>query len=604
MKSTDVQEKEFWRLRLVTAAWLVAFLGLGIIIWRIQVRDAAKYQNRRDKQCVRRVRLPGVRGMIFDRNGVALAQNRLSYCLVVYVEELRRPGKWDNTIDQVEASLDRLAKVIGLPRGVSREAIRNHIRRRLPLPLVAWRDLAEEAVARWAAHAQEFPGVDLMVEPLRHYPKGTVAAHVVGYVGRGALNEKEEKEVDFYLPEMQGKCGVERAFDVELAGRPGASLIRVDASGFKHEEIERRNPKNGADLYLTIDVRIQEIVAAALQGTNGAAVVLDPRNGEVLALVSTPAFDPNELSLGISPEQWRALATNADQPLFNRALSGTYPPGSTFKPLIAIAAMENHKATAETTFTCQGTFEIGDQTLACWQPVGHGTIALRKALEQSCNSYFFQLALLTNYERIYHMAEALGFGRKTGIGLLEEKAGLLPDEKWKMRKLGEPWRAGDTCNLAIGQGFLLATPIQMALFCATIANGGHVYRPHIVLHPRQDAEIVNEMCWSSETIAVVQGGMYDAVNAETGTGKRARAERMAVAGKTGSAEYGSRAQSLKYAWMIAFAPFEHPCYALALVIEQATAGGVDAAPRIRFIMERLADLSGHSRLAARVGRSG
>ncbi|MCX7591893.1 MAG: penicillin-binding protein 2 [Kiritimatiellae bacterium] len=590
MKSIDSPEMELWRIRLVLVGWLTAFAVLIVVIWRIQIVEAAKYESRGEQQSIRRVRLPAVRGTIFDRNGVPLAENRPSYCLVVYVEELRRPGRWENTINEVERILDRIALLIGTRRTLTRDDIRVHILRRLPLPLVAWRDLEEEAVARWAVCGEAFPGVDLTVEPVRVYPGKLLAAHAVGYVGK-AEPVMGEEEVDFYLPEIEGKSGVEKALNVKLSGKPGASLIRVDASGFKHSEVERREPRAGDDVYLTLDSQLQAIVEGTLEGTNGAAVVLDPRNGDILAMVSAPAFDPNEFSMGITLDRWRALLNHPGQPMLNRAVAGMYPPGSTFKPLIAIAALENRKATSTTTFTCLGTFDVGGLTFGCWQATGHGPLALRTAIEQSCNCYFFQLALQVGQERIYYMADALGFGRKTGIELLEEKDGLLPNEKWKMNRLRERWSAGDTCNLAIGQGLLLVTPLQMAVFCATIANGGHVYRPRIVLGPEMDGELVNEMCWSTETLAVIRGGMFDSVNAETGTGKRARSDRILVAGKTGSAEYGDKTKPRKYAWMIAFAPFENPRYAVALVVEDATAGGVDAAPRIRHIMDRLGDLA-------------
>jgi penicillin-binding protein 2 len=276
------------------------------------------------------------------------------------------------------------------------------------------------------------------------------------------------------------------------------------------------------------------------------------------------------------------------QPFFNRAISGNYAPGSIFKPVVAVAALENRRAAPNETFECRGYFELGNTKFHCWRRGGHGRLELRKAIEQSCNSYFCQLGLRCEHERIVHMAGALGFGRATGIPLPGESGGLLPDNEWKRRHYnGDSWRAGDTCNLSIGQGWLLVTPLQMAVFAATLANGGTVYRPRLVRSPGEEPVVMNVMGWSAETLAVVRGGMHDVVESESGTGKRARLEGIPMGGKTGTAEYGLRSDRRQYGWMIVFAPFDRPRYAACIVIEDAVSGGITAAPRIRRLMERV-----------------
>ena len=587
MASIGQYEAELLRTRFVQLVICLGFLFLGIMMWRIQVLHTYEYMSSLDRQSMRRVRLPGVRGAIYDRNGVCLARNRPSYCIAVYVEELRRPGRTSNTVAAVDTMLDGLAEVIGLKKEAGARDIANHLRRRRPLPLLAWHDIGREALARWAECSKPFPGVDVYVAPVRDYPQGAHAAHVVGYVGQLDADMTEEA-YHYYLPDMEGRAGMERTMNERLVGVAGGSLLRVDASGFRHGETIGREPEAGADVMLTLDLRIQQAAERMLEGRRGAAVVIDPRNGDVLALASSPAFDPRSMR---DRRALRKLMSDPDHPMYDRAVAGRYPPGSIFKPLVAIAALENRRATGSTAYDCPGYFEIGGARFHCWRRRGHGSIAMRKAIEQSCNAYFCQLGLQCGYERIYHMADALQFGYRLGIELPGESGGLLPDNAWKERTQGDSWRSGDTCNVSIGQGPLLVTPLQMAVFAATIANGGHVYRPRLVLDPaHREPELLNDMQWSAETLRVVRGGMQDVVQAEEGTGKRARLPDVEMAGKTGTAEYGPRSARRKYGWMITFAPAGAPRYAVAIVIEDAVSGGIDAAPRMRALVQRIFDV--------------
>jgi len=560
----------------------------------VQVVKATHYKNSLYKQSMRRIRLPGTRGRIYDRNGVCLADNRPSYCIAVYIEELRQPGRWTNTIDEVERVIGELGLQLELERRVTRADISRRIPYLLPLPFLAWSDLDSRTVARWAESPHPLPGVDIYVEPVRVYPHGGLAAHVLGYVGRADPERNRPNPYDYYLPEMAGKRGIEKSCDADLAGTAGGRLIRVDVSGFKHGEYPDRSPRSGDDVRLTIDARMQGLAEDALAGVRGACVIINPRNGDVLALTSAPAFDPEVFTPRISTAQWRRLSGNPGKPLFNRATAGTYAPGSIFKPVVAIAALENGRAEPDTKFDCQGAYQVGNTLFDCWKRGGHGSIGMRKAIEQSCNSYFCQLGLQCGYERLYHMADALGLGRKAGLALGAEASGLLPNDAWKrMQRDGDRWRSGDTCNVSIGQGALAVTPVQMAVFVATLANGGTVYRPRIVLArgdsgswSRQLAPgvVVNRMQWSPRTLETVRGGMYDVVHAETGTGRRARVPGVLMAGKTGTAEYGSGSDLRKHGWMIVFAPFESPLYAVVMVVEDAVSGGITVAPRIRSLM--------------------
>lgn len=593
MRSAEQSNTEPTRLVLLLFAMLAAFLVLGMFLWRVQVLKTTQYTHRLDRQSMRRIRLPGARGSVYDRNGEKLAGNRPSYCIAIYVEELRQPGRWKNTIDEVERTVDKLSVLLDLERRITRDQISDHITRRLPLPLLAWRDVDNRAVAVWAENPTPIPSVDIYVEPVRVYPGGSRAAHVLGYVGRAEPHWDDGLSYHYYLPEMEGKCGIEKYCNADLTGIPGGRLIRVDASGFRYEERFERQPSPGDDVRLTIDTRLQQLAERSLSGVRGACTIMDPRNGDVLAMASAPAFDLGAFTPSISTETWRRFSKDPNKPLFNRATMGTYAPGSIFKPVVAIASLENKRTTPGTVYDCQGQFMLGNAGFHCWRKSGHGEIALRKAIEQSCNSYFCQLGLECGHERIYHMASALGFGRKSGVEIGAESSGLLPDNAWKMRVVGDRWRSGDTCNIAIGQGALSVTPLQMAIFASTLANSGTVYSPRLVLGRGEQGSwrkglfpgvAVNRMEWSAATLEAVRGGMYDVINSETGTGKRARIPGIFMAGKTGTAEYGRKGSGRKYGWMIVFAPFDNPMYAVSMVVEDAVSGGITVAPRIREMM--------------------
>jgi penicillin-binding protein 2 len=634
--SSDVRRAAALRVVVVGAA-MVAMLAVLIgRLWWVQVLRGPDRREESAKQSIRRVRLPGVRGTVFDRHGECLAGNRPSYCVGIYLEEVRQPGKWERTIQAVDALVNDLARVLGRPRVVDIEDIRRHVVQRLPLPFIAWRDLSPLELVRFEMANHRFRGVDITVEPVRTYSRGTLAPHLIGYVQRVAVSEDPEEEEEgeedykkFYLPDLQGLCGVERYFDSMLSGQAGATLISVDAAGYKHSKAPGRHrnptqPQPGTSLMLTLDARVQRIAEDVVAGTNGAVVVLDPNNGDVLAMASSPGYDLSRFTPSVSAAEMDRLVRDPARPFVNRAVGGRYAPGSVFKPVVAMAALENPRVgvTPDTTFDCPGYFEIGGLRFDCWNYRGHHILAMRKAVEQSCNAYFCQIGLKCGHERIGRMAEAMGVGEKTGVELTEEIAGLLPDNDWKRRRFGDDWRPGDTCNLAIGQGFLLVTPIQMAAITATFANGGWVYRPRLLMrdlgrlanpydaaavfagHPSPPAAPLKSMNWNRRNLDAVCGGMHDVVQAENGTGTRAAVAGLEIGGKTGTAEYGTGENRRKYAWMIAYAPFDRPRYAVALVLENALAGGRDAGPRIRTLFSRILELERERAQAAGEGNRG
>ncbi len=578
------------RLRALLAIALLAFSVLEIALWRLQVSRGSDYRRDLARQSVRRVRVPGPRGCIYDRHGRILADNRPAYVLALYLEEIRPRRRGEPLIPRIVATLEDIAAVIGLPPQVTTNDLRAHIQRRLPLPLVAWRDLPEAAVARWAEMGSRIAGADLGAEPVRIYPAGRTACHVLGYVGRADLTAIEEEPYHYHLSEMAGAAGIEKVYDNVLRGRAGVRLVRVDAAGYRYQDLGGTEPAGGADVRLTLDLELQKAAEAALGDRAGAIVAIDPDDGSILALASRPDYDPGRFVPSISATDWAQLLHDPTRPLFNRAVAGAYAPGSTFKPIVAIAALQQGRASPSTVHSCPGYLAIGQARFRCWDTLGHGPLDLSRAIRYSCNVYFFHTGLAAGPDAIAAVARAAGLGRPTGVDLDQEAAGLVPDPAWKRRAWRDAWRDGDTCNLSIGQGPITATPLQMAVVAAAIANGGRRVTPHLLLATRpagaddfQPARwpAPEPLGWPRAALDVVARGMRDVVMAEDGTGRRMRVAGFELAGKTGTAEYGPKREGRKRGWMIAFGPLPRPRLAVAMIAEDAVSGGTTVAPRLQ-----------------------
>jgi penicillin-binding protein 2 len=581
----ETERSEQVRVRVLLALVLAALGFMLASLWRVQVHGKEEYRESLERQSIRRVRLPAARGRIMDRNGACLARNRANFRIVLYVEELRKPGRIENTVREADRVLTQAAAAVGLERTITVDDIRSHLQRRSLLPLVVWRDVDDAGLARFAERANGLPGLDVDVEPVRFYPRGKTAGHVLGYIGRAEVVEEDEEgnRYHYVLPDLEGKVGIEARWNETLAGTSGGSLVRVGASGFKYAEESRREPQPGLNVRLTLDARLQGLAENLLEGREGAVVLMDVTHGDVLVMASSPGYDPNAFSPFISTEAWSALVEDKSLPLMNRAVSGVYAPGSTFKPIVALAALTAVPDLVERRYTCDGAFALGSASFGCWQRAGHGTLGLLKAIEQSCNVYFCQIGLLCEHEAIARMAGRFGLGRVTGLSLDGERPGLVPDDAWKRRRIGEGWRAGDTCNFSIGQGFVGVTPLQMAACTAALGNGGFVPRPRLVLDP-PEPERRTPTGVPAEALALVREGMRRVIEDDEGSGRRARVEGIPMGGKTGTAQYGSRAER-KYTWMAAFAPFDHPRYAAAIVVEEGESGGLTCAPMMHDLME-------------------
>lgn len=589
-------KEEFVKIRILMLALVAVLVGLLAMLWRIQVAHGEGYRESLERQSLRRIRIPAQRGRILDRNGICLADNRPGYNVALNLEEIRRKGSSLQTLQYALALIDELADLLERPAEINESDVRTHMRRRLPLPLVLWQDLDETDVARLSEQGNRFPGIELVVEPIRHYPQGRVAAHLLGQVGRASETRDDEAGFHYALRDTEGKRGIELTCNRFLSGSAGGQVVRIDVAGFRHAGRVERAPEPGADVYLSLDLNVQRLAEAALADETGAVVVLDAQNGDVLGLASEPAYDPNAFVPAISDADWKNLLEDPGRPLINRAVAEVYAAGSVFKPVVALAALSSGRARPDAYHDCPGYYQLGSVRFHCWNLNGHGSIGLRKAIEQSCNAYFCAMGMQCGSQPIADLARAFGFGERTGIDLDVEAEGLVPDDAWKRKALRDAWRPGDTCNLSIGQGALAVTTLQVAVMTAALANGGTVLRPRLIREIRARSgdpvqayamEPVRTLELKSDYLALVRRGMHDVVEAPEGTAHRARIGSVEMAGKTGTAEYGPKGAGRKHVWMILFAPFERPKYAVAMVLDNGVSGGSSVAPRMRKLMAGL-----------------
>ena len=571
-----------WKLWLLLGLFAV---GLCLIVWRlwhVQVLDSPRYGAAQSLQSFRRVQIPGLRGRILDREGTVLADNRPAYAVAIYCEELRQPGAWGNTILAIDSLIDQLAARLGLPRQVSHDEVARHVRRALPMPLLAWEDVDYRTLAYLSEWAGALPGVAILPLPRRVYPQGTLAAHLLGYVSAAAAPD-EGRRWHYRRPDPHGRAGLERQYDRLLAGESGEELLRVDSRGYTHERLVSAQARAGSDLTLTLDAALQREAEAALGGRAGAVVALDPRNGDVLAMASAPTFDPNAFIPAIPAAAWEAILADPDSPLLNRAIQAQYAPGSVFKPFVAVAAQERG-FDPDTLYLCTGRYSEHRQRLRCAARYGHGELDLRQALMRSCNPYFCHVGDVIGMEAIAATAEQAGFGSQTGIDLPGEADGLLPTPEWKRRRFGRDWALTDTVQCSIGQGFLTATPLQVAHGVAALAAGGALYRPRLVSFGQAGGDLQRRLPWAPEAVATVVEGMEMAVRA--GTGQTMQVEGVRVAGKTGTAEYIARGARRKHVWSVAFAPVEAPTIVVCAMLDDGVGGGRDAGPVVQRVLAK------------------
>jgi penicillin-binding protein 2 len=584
-RSTSSQDDAFRRrLRLLLITMLTSLCLLLIRVWYLQIIRGDYFLHLSESNRLRSLRTTSLRGKLFDRYGRVLAENRAAYTLMAIPEDLPPP-------DQLRPRL----RALGLDPNTDISSWYTETTAFKPVPVQ--RDLPRNRVAYFAEHRMDFPGLFIEVEPVRSYPHYSLAAHVIGYLGEISESQLRRRAGQGYQAgDLIGQAGLERAYESVLRGEHGVRQVEVDAFGREMRVIAARAPKPGGNLVLTLDLHLQRLAEELLTDHAGSIVALDPRNGQILALASSPAFDPNRFAARLSQAQWATLLANPKHPLHNRALQGQYPPGSIFKIITALAALAEGVITPHTTEFCPGFYVHGSRLYRDWKPGGHGRVDLRKALSQSCDVYFYRTGLELGIERLATYAHAFGLGRTTGFAPAIEKTGLMPSRQWKRRARGRPWYSGETLSAAIGQGYTLMTPLQAANMIAALANGGTLYKPYVVLrHENADGTLRREITptvlrtlpLKPGHIAAVRQGLWGVVNDPHGTGKQAHHEQIAIAGKTGTAqvvrlpEYVDRRQHQEqlperqrdHAWFVAFAPFEAPRIAVAIMIEHAGKSG-------------------------------
>ena len=620
--------------------WRLQFLGLLILLglaallgrlWMVQVAHGPEWTAKIRGSSEATVRIPSVRGEIRDRNGITLVQNRASYAVDFYLPEMvkgfrERVGpppmtEYRSTINGMPKDLKEpdIVKIVNsgiiprldeldLARNYNAGQLQRHFRTNTEVPYSYIKDIDFPTMAKFSEHDVGLPGVDINIKPVRSYVYGALASHMLGYVGApDDTNKEEAKKFSFYQPDVEGKSNVEKSMDEYLRGKPGVRYMRRNAKGQIDGVLREEPPQAGANVNLTIDARIQMIAEEALRAVGrGAAVVVDPNNGNILAMVSVPSFDPNTFIPSIKAKDWEVLRKDEANPLINRAVSA-FPPGSTFKLVTTLSGLR--KGLGNQRYNCGGGVSYGDHFFHCWiseKGGSHGTLGVSDAIKVSCNSFFYQFGNAAGIDAIDETGESLGLGQASGIEITSESPGVLPGPDWmRIHYPRERWSSAYTANVSIGQGYDLVTPLQLAMVYSTVANGGVSYYPKLV-YSVTDASgkpVLNEkgkpvvstapkvhrdlrFDFSADQIELARRGLWKVVNEDGGTGGRARLPGVQVAGKTGTAQAMTEGKKDTIAWFVCFAPYDQPKYVVAVMVQGGEHGGSVAAPIATRILSR------------------
>lgn len=596
-RDTDRYKLFTRRVALIAGGKVLLLSALAGRLYQLQVLDSSKYATLAEDNRINMRLLSPTRGLIFDRNGEPLAVNRQNYRVLLVSE---RTGNF-------EATLDRLDVILSLTEAERKRVAREVQRNRSFVPVVVRENLSWEEVAQIEFNAPDLPGISIDVGESRAYPGGEALSHVLGYVS--AVTEREQQESNdpvLGLPGFRtGKKGIEKSLDMALRGRAGNVQLEVNSVGRVIRELARDEGQPGANNVLTIDAGLQRYVYDRLQGQSGAVAVMDIHNGDVLALVSTPGFDPNAFARGLTQSEWETLRDDPLGPLNNKAISGQYPPGSTFKMITAIAGLESGTITPSTHIPCAGSVTLGDTKFHCWLRGGHGSVDLHLGLAQSCDCYFYEVAKRAGMDKVGEIAMRYGLGGELGVGIPGEKNGLVPTRQWKQATFGQGWQQGETLIFGIGQGYILTTPLQLAVMTARLANGGFAVTPRLVREanaPDGKTRPFAKLKTAPDHVRQVLAGMDAVTNSQRGTAYGARIvdPEMAMAGKTGTAQVKRITQAERdagsrkaddvpwhlrhHALFVGFAPVGNPRYACAVIVEHGGGGSKAAAPVARDVL--------------------
>ena len=566
------EKPEAQKITIVSYLILLGFLIILLRLWQLQLLQGDELRKTSESNRLRIIKVSAPRGIIFDRNGIPLVKNTPYFCASVIPEEFDSTG------------IASLAMVLQMPEG----ELRDKLTRKVQSPFTPVRlkeGLSHDEVSYIAARRSDFPGLFIEIEVSREYLYGGIGAHVIGYLGKLTPVQSKDPEFKDVPPDaFIGQWGIEKLYDKSLRGTAGQRIIEVDAIGREIRLLKETPPVKGADLSLSIDIALQKAAEDAFEEKTGALVALKSDTGEILGIVSSPSFDPNRFAKGISSDDWNAIINDKKVPMLNRAIQSQYPPGSTFKIVTAIAALESGTSDLSTKTDCRGGLNYGKWHFGCWQKRGHGTVSLHRALVESCDVYFYEAGKRAGFDTVHDYALMLGLGAETGISIGRERKGLIPDSKWKREARKSDWYLGETFINSIGQGYVAATPIQMAVMMNTVSNGGYVYRPSILKVAKP--VLIRKAAVKPETLETIKEALQGVVNEPGGTGDAARSGTIVIGGKTGTAQVvGLRKDSKNltenlrdHAWFVAFAPVDKPEIALSVLVEHGGHGGSAAAP--------------------------
>jgi len=573
----------------------VVFGFLLVRAWYLQVLQTNQYRGMADNNRVRLVEMEAPRGFLYDRNGNLLVNNAPSFNLYLVLED----------IPDLEETLKRIGELIGTSEAELHQKISSK-KNCVPFrPLKVKSDLSLKEVALIEAHLLDLPGVKIEAEVKRNYIYGSLAAHLLGHVGEVSPEQLEQEATkgEISLGSIVGQYGVEKTYDTWIRGKPGQKSIEVDAQGHERRILRVKEPVKGNDLYLTLDLELQRIAEETLEDKSGAVVAMDPWTGDILVMASHPPFDPNLLSGVLTPEVWEALANHPGRPMNNRAIQGQYPPGSVFKIVVSSAFLETDTLPPNFTVNCNGGLWFGNRIFRDWKRAGHGSVSLYQAFVQSCDVFFYQVGDKLGVDTLAEFSRRFGLGRPTGIPLASEKSGLIPTTEWKQRARGELWYPGETLSVAIGQGYVTVTPMQLATMVSSIATRGYQYQPRILKVMKGPKGNLDEsppvlrgvVKLREKTLEALHRGLEGVVSEEKGTGRAAFSTLVSIGGKTGTAqvigakpwmtEQNMPRQFKDHAWFVAMAPMDRPRIVVVVLVEHGGHGGSAAAPVAKKLIE-------------------
>ncbi len=579
------------RILLVGGSIGAAFMLLGGRLFYLQVMRGGEYRMLAEDNRITLKPISAPRGRIFDREMRILVENSPDFEVVVIPE----------LTGTLRALLKRLGRYISFTEEDVKHLQQQARRQRSFLPLRLKSHLSWEEVSSIEVRIHEFPGVDLKSQSVRSYPFDSLACHILGYLGEPTFADRKRfSGVIYRSGDLVGKSGVEQRFEERLRGREGVVEMEVNAIGRHVRELHRKPAQSGQDLHLALDIDLQQEAQLALGNNVGAVVALDPNNGEILAMANYPTYNPNQFIRGFSHAEWQEVNANPNRPLINKAIQGVYPPGSTFKVVVALAALLGGKVDPSEQIYCGGSMDKEKQKFYCWRRQGHGSIGLVQAITQSCDVYFYKISERLGIDAIARQARKMGLGVLTGVELDGERAGLIPSRAWKRKRFKTIWYPGETLISGIGQGYVLTTPLQLASMIASVANGGTVYRPSLLrLQSGQAPDIISHMAVPPYHLALLRESLEAVVHAPTGTAAKARPENdIRVAGKTGTSQVvrhkreksgqliqSTNAKLQDHALFVCYAPLEKPKIAISVVVEHGGHGGATAAPVAKRVMD-------------------